>query len=96
MPQRFNLRATCINHNGASTTYTWRDQWCADEAEAHATARQWGASADRHFKGPDPLPPYQTKEIRTELVPDEVLAAEDEAHIREKVEFEMFCGGYDD
>lgn len=92
----FNLRAKCVNNNGASATYTWRNIECADEQEAHATAREWGEWQDKQWKAPDVDFPYQLKAIETSLPSSEQLREEDDEHIREKVMAEYAAGGYDD
>jgi hypothetical protein len=91
-----NLRAKCINNNGASATYTWRNIECNDEAHGHELARQWGEWQDNQFKAPDVDFPYQLKTVETSLPSTAELDAEREEWIREKVMAEYAAGGYDD
>jgi hypothetical protein len=90
----YNLRAKSTNNNGASITYTWRNVECENDEVARTTAIAWAQDTDAEFKSNEL--PYQTKMIEVSFPSDKELDDESYERCREKAEFELFCGGYDE
>ncbi len=90
-----NLRAKCINNNGAYVVLTWRNTECTDEQHGHALAKAWGEANDKEWKSSDVGEPYQLNRVETEILTDAQLEEEDEYWRRDNMDSEIYHEDYD-
>jgi hypothetical protein len=81
-----NIRVKTISENGAIAILTWRHIECKNSEEAFRLGMKWATV----------MPMNNT--VRMEIWFPATKELDDEQYewCREKAEFEMFCGGYDD
>lgn len=86
---KYNLRVESKTENAASV-YTWRNVHCQTIGEAYRTALNWAIATDEEHSR------ITTVKYSIWFPTDKELDEEDHERAREKAEFELFAGGYND